>query len=136
MNRSLYVVGAGLLAVGLLAAVSPARAAVRPAVASHAGAVTAEEQQRVADFWTPERMRAATPMDLITADSGGVELSPVPRGKPATVEATAASFPNVGSAWTGGGAVVRTVGKVFFTNPDGAPVAAPAARSPAPTRAW
>jgi V8-like Glu-specific endopeptidase len=128
MNRSLYVVGAGVLAVGLLAAASPARAAARPAVASHAvashavashvGAVTADEQQRVADYWTPERMRAATPMDLITVDSG-VELSPVPRGRAATVDATVASFPNVGSVWTGGGTVVRTTGRVFFTNPDG-----------------
>jgi V8-like Glu-specific endopeptidase len=123
MNRSLHVVGASLLTVGVLAGASPVRAAVRPAVASHAaashaGAVTAGEQQRVADHWTPERMRAATPMDLATVDFRA-EPSSAPRGRPSTVDATGASFPNVGSPWTGGGAVVRTTGRVFFTNPDG-----------------
>lgn len=69
-------------------------------------------QAAPADYWTPERMRAAVPLDIRTATPS--QLRPaVPTGEPTTVAPLA--FPNSGSAWTGGGAVVATAGRVFFT---------------------
>jgi hypothetical protein len=63
-------------------------------------------------YWTPERMRAAVPLDLRTTTPSALR-STVPTGEPTTIAPLA--FPNGGSAWTGGGAVVRTAGRVFFT---------------------
>ncbi|WP_447009014.1 peptidase [Saccharothrix sp. DSM 118769] len=63
-------------------------------------------------YWTPERMRAAAPLDLPTAPASALRAA-VPAGEPATVAPLA--LPNGGSAWTGGGAVVATAGRVFFT---------------------
>jgi len=116
MNRPLWRTGAlTLLAVGLATAFAgPSQAAPSHLRTGHAGAVSAAEQQRVARYWTPERMRQAVPMDTITLDAG-TRLGEVARGVPQTVGATPLSFPNSGGAWTGGGAVTRTVGRVFFT---------------------
>ncbi|WP_206502149.1 trypsin-like serine peptidase [Streptomyces chrestomyceticus] len=123
----------------------------------------------VADFWTAERMREATPLDLLSAGADGPTrrsaaaakqpasaekrsataksrsataekrsgstrnatpaTSPARRGSertvrptlPATTTSTPASapalksFPQAGAAWTGGGAVTNTAGRVFFT---------------------
>lgn len=63
-------------------------------------------------YWTPERMRSAVPLDTLTVSPSKLQ-SPVPAGEPAAVAPLA--FPNGGSAWTGGGAVVKTAGRVFFT---------------------
>ncbi|MEU4746652.1 hypothetical protein AB0G02_40200 [Actinosynnema sp. NPDC023658] len=63
-------------------------------------------------YWTPERMRSAAPLDLRAASPSALRAT-VPAGEPATVAPMA--FPNGGSAWTGGGAVVTTAGRVFFT---------------------
>lgn len=63
-------------------------------------------------YWTPERMRSAAPLDTLTVSTSMVR-SAIPTGEPATVAPLA--FPNGGSAWTGGGAVVATAGRVFFT---------------------
>ncbi len=59
-------------------------------------------------------MRSATPMDLFTLHTR-TRFDRARQGVPTTVAATPASLPNGGSAWTGGGAVTRTVGRVFFT---------------------
>ncbi|MEU4447632.1 peptidase [Actinosynnema sp. NPDC050801] len=63
-------------------------------------------------YWTPDRMRAAVPLDIRTA-SPFAPRATVPTGEPTTIAPMA--FPNGGSAWTGGGAVVATAGRVFFT---------------------
>jgi hypothetical protein len=68
-------------------------------------------------------MRSAIPLDLLDVDPGALK-APKP-GKPSTVAPTAASaapkaaapraFPQAGGPWTGGGSVVTTSGRVFFT---------------------
>ena len=114
---------AAAVAVCAFAGPSSAAPGAPNADAAVTAAVTTAEAKAVADFWTPERMRRATPMDRITVDPG--QLRAVPRGTPAAVPAvtgtvgtsavTPLAFPNGGSAWTGGGAVVTTTGRVFFT---------------------
>jgi V8-like Glu-specific endopeptidase len=79
---------------------------------AHAAAVTAAQQAEVARYWTPARMRSATPMDQL------IRLRQRPsadvlRGVPTVISPMA--FPNSGSAWTGGGRIVSTEGRVFFT---------------------
>lgn len=105
-NLLLAAAGALVLAAPLT---SPATAAPSPV---HAAAVTAAQQAEVAKFWTPERMRSAKPMDQI------IQLRERPsadvlRGTPSVISPMA--FPNGGSAWTGGGRIVPTEGRVFFT---------------------
>lgn len=65
-------------------------------------------------------MRQATPLD-VAADPGaarttGAAAGPSLRVAPTVVSPT--SFPQAGGAWTGGGAIVRTSGRVFFTMGD------------------
>ncbi|MBD0839263.1 trypsin-like serine peptidase [Streptomyces sp. TRM68416] len=109
-----------LLTTGTLAA--PAGAAPAPAPDPGARSVTAAAQERARDFWTPQRMRDAAPLDLL--DGQGARGSTPAKGAKATVAPTAPAaatdvgiqaFPNGGSQWTGGGAVVSTAGRVFFT---------------------
>ncbi|CAM5505333.1 peptidase [Streptomyces avidinii] len=103
------LLAAGALLAGALTAASPSAAADHPARA----------------FWTAERMRAAAPLD-ITAVPGAAVARPAPTAptgpvaapSPTTIAATPAApaaFPQPGGAWTGGGAVVKTSGRVFFT---------------------
>jgi len=63
-------------------------------------------------YWTPAMMRAAKPIEQLVAPPSGRPTS-VPAGQPRSVEPR--SIPNGGAAWTGGGAVTRTAGRVFFT---------------------
>lgn len=119
--------GAGVLvAVGALltAALHTAPAtAAGPSVPTHQVARTTAEQQRILDFWPPERMRNATPLDLVTATPDQpAPTAPVAHGKPRTVPATppdaaphTRAFPESGGPWTGDGEVVTTSGRVFFT---------------------
>ncbi|MGK5546370.1 trypsin-like serine peptidase [Streptomyces sp. URMC 127] len=99
------------------AGTAPGRTAA-PAV--HTAAAGPAAQQAVSDYWTPERMRAAAPLDL-PAQAPGTLSAPAARGGTRTVAATApaagslATFPQPGGPWTGGGAVTRTAGRVFFT---------------------
>ncbi|MFE6409802.1 trypsin-like serine peptidase [Streptomyces sp. NPDC057837] len=103
-----------LLAAGVTAA--PAGAAPEPGVAAPAA------RERALAFWTPERMRAATPLDVLTVDRSQVRAAAPRRGE-ATVVAPSApalavgplAFPHGGGPWSGGGAVTRTAGRVFFT---------------------
>ncbi|MET7638071.1 peptidase [Streptomyces sp. NPDC005438] len=113
------------LALGAL--VSTAALLITGVQASPSGAATSEapsvHQQRtdkdLRSFWTAERMRNATPLD-ITADPSELSDS-VKRGAERTVPSTGAkdtsptSFPQVGGPWDGGGKVTTTVGRVFFT---------------------
>lgn len=116
-----------LLTAGALA--TPAGAAPRPDTATGVSSVSAGAQQQAREFWTPERMRGAAPLDLVTVN-GHVDGGSAPlKGTAATVapsDPVAAvgkavsdigllAFPNSGGQWTGGGAVVSTAGRVFFT---------------------
>ncbi|HEX2313984.1 MAG TPA: peptidase [Thermomonospora sp.] len=69
-------------------------------------AATPAAQERLDTLWTRARMRSAVPMERL--------LSPgaVPRRGAVAPEA----FPDRGSAWTRGGEVVKTTGRVFFTH--------------------
>ncbi|MGK5628953.1 trypsin-like serine peptidase [Streptomyces sp. URMC 123] len=128
-------------------AVRPPRPAPHPSrVASAEGVCVrrphtlAAEQQRVRDFWTPERMRTATPFDRLVAqprdrrgpapssEGGTTTVAPTgpaadapPASRPSASSPTSsrssrsAAFPQAGGPWTGGGAVVKTSGRVFFT---------------------
>ncbi|MFF0065890.1 trypsin-like serine peptidase [Streptomyces sp. NPDC005279] len=101
----------GTLLTGALSATS-AGAAPTPDTAP-----TVFKQRQTQGFWTAERMRNATPLDLIQAAPGSVR-APRSGGKETVVPPTALSptaFPQAGGAWTGGGAVVKTSGRVFFT---------------------
>jgi len=72
-------------------------------------AQAAPSDAAVRAFWTPQRMRSAQPMDLIKVLPG--QLKTVAKGLPVQIQ----SIPNGGAAWTGGGAVTKTAGRVFFT---------------------
>ena len=85
-----------LLALALLALPATAAAGFRTHAPAPAGAVasagvSAVQAQRVADYWTPQRMAAARPLDLVVDRSGEPRLR---FGAPAAAEATA-SFKQV-----------------------------------------
>ena len=130
---SAVLLTAGALLAGGLATTGTAAA---QAAGNTGHAFTAAQQRDTAAFWTPDRMRSATPLDLTTTPDA---LRQVPRAStPTTIPPTTASttsttsttalastgstasvsptaFPQAGGAWTGGGAVVKTSGRVFFT---------------------
>ncbi|MFF8974676.1 trypsin-like serine peptidase [Streptomyces sp. NPDC014995] len=109
----LLTVGA-LLTGGLSAASAASAATPGPAEAPAARVASAAEQRQASSFWTAERMRGATPLDLSLSPSALKSLkTPKPGGRTTTVAPTA--FPQAGGAWTGGGAVVKTSGRVFFS---------------------
>jgi V8-like Glu-specific endopeptidase len=122
MKRALYRAPAALLTAGLAVATfaavaSPAAAAPAQAgVATHVAAATDAQSRAAISYWTPDRMRSATPLDALTVSASA--LRSVPAGTPTTVQPraiTPQSFPNGGAAWTSGGKVVSTAGRVFFT---------------------
>ncbi|MEU6984710.1 peptidase [Streptomyces sp. NPDC046324] len=80
------------------------------------GALTATSAQAAEKpaFWTAERMRSAVPLDLEVTPGALKTLKRVAGSStPTTIAPTA--FPQPGGPWTGGGAVVKTSGRVFFT---------------------
>lgn len=85
------------------------------------GALTASSAQAAEKpaFWTAERMRSAVPLDLEVAPGALASLKQVARSSaPTTIAPTSVAptaFPQPGGPWTGGGAVVKTSGRVFFT---------------------
>jgi hypothetical protein len=113
MRRSHSIVLGALTALlgGVLGA-SPGSAAAdtgTAAVTSTPAATTAAAQDRVADYWTPKRMRNAQPADAPTASTAS--SGTVARGTATTVATTAATKPTP----TPMASVVATTGKVFFT---------------------
>ncbi|WP_189886292.1 trypsin-like serine peptidase [Streptomyces xantholiticus] len=98
----------GALLAGALFA-TPASAASSPSPVPPASFAP---QQAAEGFWTAERMRGATPLDLVHSTPGPFR-APVPAGTETVIGPT--SFPQAGGPWTGGGAVVKTSGRVFFT---------------------
>ncbi|MEU3059005.1 trypsin-like serine peptidase [Streptomyces subrutilus] len=121
MNRRRTVLSTLLSAGALLAG---ALTAAPPAAAADAPPAAAFRQQHVQGFWTAERMRGAAPLDVTAVP--GAARTPVagPATRPTTIAPTApaaaspTTFPQAGGAWTGGGAVVKTSGRVFFTMGD------------------
>lgn len=105
MRRTLLaVVLIGSLALAVLAApagASPERRADAAADARQA------EHRRIADYWTAERRAAATPREIVLP----LGSKPQPMAKPSR----SGSGDSGGSTWSGGGDVVLTTGKVFFT---------------------
>ncbi|MFF8269868.1 trypsin-like serine peptidase [Streptomyces sp. NPDC016562] len=114
------LLSAGALVAGALTAATPSTAAPAPASFS---------QQHTQGFWTAERMRGATPLDVtalpgtartpVTTSAAPTSIAPTAAASPlASSAASPTAFPQAGGAWTGGGAVVRTSGRVFFTMGD------------------
>ncbi|MFE7181512.1 trypsin-like serine peptidase [Streptomyces erythrochromogenes] len=106
------LLSAGALVAGVLTAATPSIAADPP---------TSFRPQQTQGFWTAERMRAATPLD-VTAVPGAARTAVATSAAPTAIAPTAAAsaasptaFPQAGGAWTAGGAVVKTSGRVFFT---------------------
>ncbi|MGW7435939.1 peptidase [Streptomyces sp. NPDC054849] len=107
------LLSAGALVAGVLTAATPSVAADAPA---------SFRQQHTQGFWTAEQMRSATPLD-VTAVPGATRTPVATSAAPTTIAPTPAmssaasptAFPQAGGAWTGGGAVVKTSGRVFFT---------------------
>lgn len=110
------------------AAPSPSPAAATPRPVVHEAADTSAEQRAVTGYWTTARLAAAKPLDLPTkaALRFGAPATATAPGKPvvhgptsasaaAGSAATAPARTSTGSAWSGGGMVVKTTGRVFFT---------------------
>ncbi|MET8542989.1 hypothetical protein ABZW03_20405 [Kitasatospora sp. NPDC004799] len=115
LPRGLAAVGALLLGATTAAVLPPntARAAEREPLTTHAGATTAQERGRIDAYWTPDRMRLAGA--LIP------EITPVPEDDhtPDDPRPLPADALDPGAVWTHGGAVERSVGRLFFTFSDG-----------------
>ncbi|SDM44760.1 trypsin-like serine peptidase [Nonomuraea jiangxiensis] len=96
-----------------------AEAAGRPKPVQHAAADSAAERRQVTTYWTERRMEAAQPLDAPAPDgvakpSQGTPFTAPPTGaRGGGLEPWAAR--SSGAAWTGGGAVTRTTGRIFFT---------------------
>src|SRR5690606_21385531 len=89
------------------------------------------EQRRIRNYWSAARMERARSMDRLSdwGKSRGIRLNlsigaPARTGTPTTIAPTMPKTATTGTArvpnspglrWTDGGAVVRTVGRVFFT---------------------
>lgn len=128
-KRLVRLGAAGVAAGGLLLAAmtSPAGADVVAGGVSEGSVETSADttgvagQQRATDYWTPERMRAAEPLDQeVSADAASTRSPSV--GTPRTIQpsapsddATPQAFPETGAPWDGGGEVTQNVGRVFFT---------------------
>jgi V8-like Glu-specific endopeptidase len=88
-------------------------------------AISKKAHKSSADFWTSERMRSAKPLDLVDIGSRALERTgqavrkgtglKVPPVKPEDVTKI---LPEPGGPWSGGGDVVKTSGRVFFTMGD------------------
>lgn len=105
--RAGLLLAASVLTAGFVAPASAsAQQAPSPAVHQLSDLAAAK------DFWTPANMLAATPLDglvpTVTSLAGQVSS-----GLPAVVPATSSSS-TPGAAWTGGGKVTKTAGRVFF----------------------
>jgi V8-like Glu-specific endopeptidase len=70
-------------------------------IGPHAAAATTPAQVRA--YWTPQRMRAATPLDLVLDSAGHLERAAAPSGRATDVSDSSSGFPD------------RAHGKVFFT---------------------
>ncbi|MFI2187811.1 trypsin-like serine peptidase [Streptomyces sioyaensis] len=121
VRRSRAALGALTAAGTLLALLLPAAPAGAAGV--HHGHRSPAPQTALDAFWTADRMRAAKPLDLATPAPRSTAA--VRHGAPLTVAPTLlrlpktparpGALPQAGGPWTGGGAVTKTTGRVFFT---------------------
>lgn len=76
-----------------------------PALAGSAGAASPglSRHERIVAYWTPARLRAAIPRDFVRTTGAFA-----PRAKPGTGGGV------TGASWTGGGAILKASGKVYF----------------------
>ncbi|MEV4247677.1 peptidase [Streptosporangium canum] len=118
----------------LSAAVAPSAGATAagPQPIGKEAADTTTEQRTVQRYWTEAKMEAAQPLDTLAPKKDAVRLTaaaiaaqaaadPVsvpatsPAGDTVTAARASAARASTGSAWTRGGAIARTAGRVFFT---------------------
>lgn len=91
-----------------------------PAVSKSIGQAA---QEKTKDYWTESRMENAKDGSLLTRDRDEMPSGDVAKGEPTVLKGTAGQAkkpkPNPqahpGGYYTGGGKVVQTTGKVFFT---------------------
>lgn len=122
-TRRLYGVHAAVAALFLAVLVVPATASAAQKTVAHDAAVTKAAAGEVGEYWTPKRMRAATPIDRLLPRSAKQKAAKkkVAKGEPSSVQPTQARdglldlLDSSGDPWTGGGDVVETAGRVFFT---------------------
>ncbi|KAB8187573.1 peptidase [Nonomuraea phyllanthi] len=127
----LSLLTAGLAAGAALLPVGAAQAGVqaRPKPAQHAAADSASEQRKVLTYWTEQRMEAARPLEApAPGKAAELAMDEPAQGTPWTAQPTGAGAAGAGrsgarlqaarssgAAWTGGGTVVKTTGRIFFT---------------------
>jgi V8-like Glu-specific endopeptidase len=118
--RSLAIaaLGGALLVTPTLTTSVQADPGARPVVHVQAGSDSARHQ--VLKYWTRARMESAIPFDRFMALREKARAKArqqvrraVKRGASQIIRPT--STPNGGAAWTGGGKVTHTAGRVFFT---------------------
>lgn len=108
---TLSLLSATTLASTLLVPTAAAAAAPRPA--AKAQATTKAARQQVETFWTKARMRSATPMERLLTPGTATARKLLEVDGAGLLAPTA--YPSGGASWTGGGQVVKTTGRVFFT---------------------
>ena len=126
--RRLAVPGVAAATVAAALLSSPTAGASAPAVAvaghhveTHAAATTRAEHRAVVRYWTDARMRNAKPGSTLVADrskesaGGAVATGRPTRVGPGGGKAQPGGADGSGGYYTGGGEVVETTGKVFFT---------------------
>ncbi len=126
-HKLLVIAVSGAAAIATAAAVAAPQAGAAPdrgqahsAVAVHQAATTKAEHNRIVAYWTPARMRHAVPAEALVADRDTSSATgKVAKGAPTKVSPQrkpgggGSGF--TGDYYTGGGAITRTTGKVFFT---------------------
>jgi hypothetical protein len=123
--RAIWKPAIALVAGGLAVAafVSPSAGAAEKA-ARTPGDVAVHRLGALSTTWTPEAMRNAIPLDrLLPKVDASTVTHDVRRGAAQVVAPTGSllnkvlpmAFPAGGGDWTGGGAVEKTAGRVFFT---------------------
>ncbi|CAM3237215.1 trypsin-like serine peptidase [Stackebrandtia soli] len=115
MRKARLILLAGLGTA--LAVTGPGMSSADPGTTAVNGAVVHTADAPEPGYWTAERMREATPLDLLEATPADLS-GEVPTGDELTVSPTdghVSAVPEGGGPWTGGGDVVTTAGRVFFT---------------------
>jgi V8-like Glu-specific endopeptidase len=119
VRRHRTAAGILLTVVTLLAGtLSTTTAGAAPAPLPSSTSHTVFKQQQTKGFWTAERMRNATPLDLLPLTRDGLKALRAPKAGGTETVVAPTAFPQAGGAWTGAGAVVNTSGRVFFTFQD------------------
>ncbi|MBT2235423.1 serine protease [Nonomuraea sp. NEAU-A123] len=112
-----------LAAGGALFPAGPAQARPGPKPAQKAAADSTSEQQAVLRYWTPQKMETAQPLTAPAPKKGAKPAMSSPgeptTGTPWTAPPTSGAQQQLagsgGAPWTGGGAITKTTGRVFFT---------------------